>query len=326
MKTTSYSIFSYRDHILAYPYGYIGSTKPITQKMDVYDSDIKKIVSKKIAYVEGLYTIFDEAIINAMEHSKRDKTMTKLCVNINQEEGSISVYNNGAKCIPVEKHRGCDCYIPESVFTNLNQSCNCFDKNINLGIKKTVIMSSRVEITIGDSQNLKEFSMICTDNMYNKTLPIIEKLDEGSESFVKIKFIPDYKKFGLTCLTDDMLSLFKKRVHDIAAIISAKVYLNGDVIQYKNFGEFASLYINHNGKYVYEKINDKWQIGVVASPDFRTISFMNGFSTFNSGSHTYYASGQIMCKLLKKRGHDTWDKNLAYFVFAQMNDVNFTSS
>ena len=64
---------------------------------------------RTINYVPGLYKIFDEILVkfiffkfqvNAADNYHRDKKMNTIKVNINPEEGSIKIYNNG-KGIPV---------------------------------------------------------------------------------------------------------------------------------------------------------------------------------------------------------------------------------
>ena len=47
------------------------------------------------AQVPGLYKIFDEIMVNAADNKQRDSSMTKIKVNIEPEEGRITVWNNG---------------------------------------------------------------------------------------------------------------------------------------------------------------------------------------------------------------------------------------
>ena len=43
----------------------------------------KKIIKKDITFVPGLYKIYDEILVNARDHSIRDKTCETIKVNIN---------------------------------------------------------------------------------------------------------------------------------------------------------------------------------------------------------------------------------------------------
>ena len=50
---------------------------------------------RKIAFVPGLYKIFDEILVNAADNKQRDSSMDYIKVDINAEEGSICVQNDG---------------------------------------------------------------------------------------------------------------------------------------------------------------------------------------------------------------------------------------
>lgn len=65
----------------------------------------------------------------------------------------------------------------------------------------------------------------------------------GSD-YTKIMFKPDFKRFQLTKLTPDMVSLLKKRVYDIAGIVKVKVYLNSKLIPIPSFKEYIKKYLS----------------------------------------------------------------------------------
>jgi len=47
-----------------------------------------------------------------------------------------------------------------------------------------------------------------------------------------ITFTPDLEKFGMTELTNDVIALLSKRVHDISGTVKhIKVFLNGNVFK-----------------------------------------------------------------------------------------------
>ena len=52
---------------------------------------------------------------------------------------------------------------------------------------------------------------------------------------------------------------------------------------------------------MYEKFNDRWEIGVALSPDgkFNQISFVNGICTTQGGRHVEYISGQVVKKIVE---------------------------
>ncbi len=125
---------THHEHILSTPDTYIGSAEADTKTMYVFDDETKKILKKDITYVPGLYKIYDEILVNARDHSIRDKTCKTIKVNIDKENGSIAVYNDG-KGIPVELHKELQIYIPEMIFGHLLTSSNYEQKGKIVGGK-----------------------------------------------------------------------------------------------------------------------------------------------------------------------------------------------
>lgn len=330
-------------HILQNPDMYLGNIVSDKMNMDVYDETTKKIVNKIIDYNPGLFKIFDEAIVNARDHSIKDPTMTELKVDINKEDGSITIYNNGNKGIPVEPHPDWeDIYVPEGVFCNFMTSGNFHRKNKTIGakngfgVKLLAVMSSHVDIEVVDANNKKKFTMTLTNNMYNKTTPLIENLKGKIQSYVKIRFIPDYDRFGVGCLSDDMISLFTKRVFDIAAVTNVNVFLNNEKINFKGFDDYIKMFYDddNNNPFVFDNISDRWKVGVVFDPEsgFMHRSYVNGICTFQGGSHLNHVVESVTSKLLThiteknksvKIKSSTIKDNLTFFVDSIIDDPKF---
>ena len=97
--------------------------------MWVFDRVKNGLVYKNITYVSiclsvsdqqvpGFYKIFDEILVNAADNKQNDPSMNTIKVNIDRENGSISVWNNG-KGIPVVIHKEYDVYVPTLIFGHL---------------------------------------------------------------------------------------------------------------------------------------------------------------------------------------------------------------
>jgi DNA topoisomerase-2 len=331
------------EHVLLVPGMYVGGMAPDQTNMDIYDKETKRIVNKLIEYIPGLYKIFDEAIVNARDHSVKDPTMKELRVIINQEEGSISVYNDGNKGMPVKEHAEWGCYVPEGLFTNFMTSGNFHRTNKTIGakngygIKLTSVMSSRSDIEVVDATNKKKFTMTTSNNMYDISEPVIEDLKGKIHSYVKFKFIPDYKRFGVNGLSDDMMGLFVKRVYDIAAVTKINVYLNDEKILIKGFDEYIKMFYDDNSyPFIYDDSNDRWKIGVVFDPDagYRQISYVNGICTFQGGTHVQHVVDGVVSKLntlISEKNKGTKIKssiikdNITFFIDAVIDDPDFPS-
>ena len=59
--------------------------------------------------------------------------------------------------------------------------------------------------------------------------PSISEFPSDAFDYTMVQFHPDFKKFGMKGFDDDIMSLMKKRVYDMAGCSpsSVSVYLNG---------------------------------------------------------------------------------------------------
>lgn len=343
------------EHILKKPNMYIGSIEKERSPMWVYNENNNNgseptIISKEIEYVPGLYKIFDEILVNARDHVVRCREenrepCTIIKVTINKEEGKITVWNNG-EGIPVVIHKEENMYVPSMIFGELLSSTNYNEEEQRkvggtngLGAKLTNIYSILFEVETLDSENNKFFYQKFTNNMYNKEKPVIAS-GRGKKSYTCVKFIPDFKRFGIDGLTDDIMSLFKKRVYDIAMTTSAKVYYNDMLIMENNFTKYVDLYFPDGSEHkkVFDIDNENWKVCVVYDPtdtlEHQNISFVNGICTYKNGTHVDYVSNQITNRLksivLKKIKNtnikpNIIKENLIFFVDACVINPDFDS-
>jgi DNA topoisomerase-2 len=161
------------EHILLRPDTYIGSVEKHTAQLWVYEDGA--MVSRSVTYVPGLYKIFDEILVNAADNKQRDPSMDSLRVEIDADEGRISVYNNGDG-IPVEIHQEEGVYVPEMIFGHLLTSSN-YDDNVKkttggrngYGAKLTNIFSTEFVIETADGRRQKKYKQvkfICSSRVF----------------------------------------------------------------------------------------------------------------------------------------------------------------
>jgi len=68
-----YKKYELLEHILALPDTYIGSIESQKINSYVFDSATNKMDTDELTYIPGLLKIFDEVIVNAIDHSMRLK-------------------------------------------------------------------------------------------------------------------------------------------------------------------------------------------------------------------------------------------------------------
>ncbi|THH17199.1 hypothetical protein EW146_g3569 [Bondarzewia mesenterica] len=287
----------------------------VTQHIWTYDSDTKRMVLRDVRYVPGFFKIVDEILVNAADNKINDSSMDTLKVDINIEQGTISVYNNG-RGIPIEVHSKEKIYIPELIFGHLLSSSNYDDEEKKLtggrngyGAKLANIYSTEFTIDTADKNTGQKYKQIWTNNMGTCGKAKITKNSRGEE-YTRVTFKPDLKRFGMETIDDDTVSLLKKRVFDMAGTIKdVKVILNDERIKVKNFKQYVEMYLNsaaavateNSGgaaqpkpSMIYEQINDRWEVAfAVSDGTFQHVSFANSISTIKGGTHVTTIADQI---------------------------------
>jgi len=311
-------------HILDNPDTYIGSTENVDSDMHIYEDSTERIISRTIEYNPGLYKLFDEAIVNARDHSKRmvqssvlDKQFVSYIKTLISEDGTITITNDG-NGIDIAKHPEYDLWIPEMIFAHLRTSTN-YDKTEKkivggkngFGIKLVFIWSTYGRIETVDHIRKLKYVQEYKNNMKIIEPPVITKLTGSVKPYTMVTFRPDYARLGMTGLSSDMVAMFKKRVFDIAAVTDhsikkVKVHykygkLDDLVVPIKNFQSYVDIYVGSKDetKRVYEQSDERWEYAVALAPkhEFTQISFVNGICTFKGGKHVEYIMGQLCRKL-----------------------------
>jgi len=357
MSKVKYEKVDQRTHVLLRGSMYIGSVEPDIIETYIYNSDNNIIEKRPIEYIAGLYKIFDEILVNAIDHivrlqeledndirqltsiNKKDKIhQTKnIKININKDNGEISVYNDGDG-ISIHKDEKHNIYVPEMLLGHLLSSSNYDDSKERtiggmngIGASAANIYSTKFIVETVDSHRELKYIQEFSNNMSNKTEPKITKYTKYP--YTKITFTPDYKRFKLDNLSDDMYSLMMKRAYDVCALTpsNVKVYLNDNEITIKCFEKYCNLYLN---KYKcdqvrhYELVNDRWEV-LIAEMDndieiendidansdtssikngklkkdrehkgFEQISFVNGIWTLRGGRHVEYIVNNFVKKFI----------------------------
>jgi DNA topoisomerase-2 len=367
-----------KQHVLDNPDTYTGSMDKTEYDTYIYDEESSSIIRKSLTIIPGLYKLFDEGIVNCRDHQVRmdskiankstEETgasadanakppipVSQISVSIS-EDGTITMSNDG-NGIDVVEHPEHKLWIPEMIFAHLRTSTNYNkqEKKIvggknGFGVKLVFIWSSWGKIeTVDHTRGLKyiqEFS----DNLNVIHKPKITK--SSVKPYTTITFKPDYKRLGIEALSSDMISLFKRRVYDIAAITSKKIKVkyNDVLVPVKNFQNYVDMYIGSKTKKddkeqgkdeqpeverIYEEANERWEYAVCLAPkeEFTQVSFVNGIFTGKGGKHVDYILNQIVRKITayitKKKKVDvnpsTIKEQLMLFVRCDIDNPSFDS-
>ena len=365
IKEEIYDKTDLHNHILTRPDSYIGSISSIKEYLYVpeeNDEGLMTMVYKPIEYVQGLYKIVDEVIVNARDqyvrlntsideqanpHSKKSKDipLSNIWITVDQKQGFISVKNDG-NGIPIRKHQTEDIYIPDMIFGYLLTSSNYKEgvrrfvggKN-GYGAKLANIYSTEFMVETVDHIHRKKYTQFYRDNMKVSEKPVI--VDNCTEDpYTTIKFHPDFKRFKIEGITDDFLQMIKARAYDIAGCTDKRVsvFFNGCIVRVADFEDYVMMHFPPEGRkeIIYKKINNNWEVAI--SPNFSTeltgkqISFVNGARTIKGGRHIQHVFNQLYTGInerLKKKKIDPLKEsvlryNMMIFVNCTIDSPEFS--
>ena len=307
-----------KEHIKDAPDTYVGAIEPDEVKNWSFKDD-GNLHFYSYIWTPAFYKLFDEAIVNCRDQFIRlqqkqnageDITpVTIIDVAVDKKTGIITLMNDG-NGIDVAQHPEHKLWIPEMIFGHLMTSTNYkkSEKKIvggknGFGIKLVFIYSKWARIETVDNFRKKRYIQEFKDNLDIIEKPKITKASKA-KPFVKISFLPDYERFGMEGITDDMFNLFKKRTYDIAAITdkSVKVRFNHSMVPIRTLEQYINLYIGDKSQTtrVFEKNGIRWEYCVCLSPvdEFTQVSFVNGVYTSKGGKHVEYILNQLVRKII----------------------------
>ena len=328
-----YQKMDHREHVLARPGMYIGSVDEDVYTTWVADisSEEPRIVKREVRVVPGLYKIFDEIVVNAIDHAtrlKQNSTPTthhvkQIKIDIDRTTGKIQVWNNG-EGIDISLHPTENVYYPELIFGHMLTSSNYDDTEERViggtngvGAKAANIFSTEFTVETIDHTKKKIYTQTFRNNMTQIDKPVIKACSKLP--YTQITFTPDYQRFKMpNGLSDDMYAVLLKRCYDVAAVTDSDVtvFVNGKKLEYKSFERYVDLYLGAKGEHprFYEAINERWEVIASALPasapiGFDQVSFVNGIWTYRGGKHVDYIQNQIVSKLCevankKRKGLD----------------------
>jgi DNA topoisomerase-2 len=127
--------------------------------------------------------------------------------------------------------------------------------------------------------------------------------------FTSVEFVPDFKRFGMKGMSDDMVQLLKKRVYDMAGILKVKVILNGKEVKLRSFSQYVDMYLGEAAEQKITESEPRWKVVLVPQSDgqFQQVSFVNSICTYKGGSHVNYIMDQVTTAVLaalKKKHKD----------------------
>lgn len=301
-----YTVLDPVEHVRLRPDTYIGTREPVTRDCWVADAVEGPIVRRSITFNPGLYKIFDEALVNAIDHSKRDDALTYVKVSV--DGGRVRIKNDGTPIPVVKHHQMTELYVPVVVFgvllsgNNFDDSRERYTGGRNgLGVKLANILSKRFEIEVVDAERKLKLTHAWRAGMDTRAADTkVKRLADSSKerSSVTVTFVPDFEYFGEAgeAFSEDTVALFRRRVMDAAGCTPRpSISFDGKTIKVKRFADYVRLYVP-SGAFV-EHIAGPWRLAVCRAPEgsgYSHVSSVNGVSTALGGTHVDAACTALM--------------------------------
>jgi DNA topoisomerase-2 len=328
------------EHVLKRPDSYVGPVEIGSEPYWIFQKTDNQFKKKSLNYSPALLKIFDEILVNAIDrNSLHPKSCTLISAGIDKETGAVTIENNGPLGgVGVRMHEKEGIWNPELTFGHLLTSTNYDDNKKRIvggrngyGAKLTNIYSSEFSIVIKDGETKQCYTQKWNNNMTVCHPPKITK-HSASTSSVSITFIPDWKRFGMNKMDNNIYKIFEKRVWDanICTTPNCKVKFQGDALPKTSFEAYAKM---HEGvSEVSSVTTDRWSVCIGPSENgLEQVSFVNGICTTKGGTHvdhvaSYIASGIIdeMAKKIKLKPQQV-KNTFNIFVKATLENPTFSS-
>lgn len=294
---SKYKRLNHIEHVYLRPGMYVGDITNNESDLFLYNNLTNKIEKKTVLFNKGFAKLYDEILTNASDHAIRTKKVKNIWIDVNDK--SVKIKNDGPG-IDIKKQD--NIWIPQMLFAELLTSEN-YDDSVDrvvgglngLGAALVNIFSDKFIINCADGK--KKYVQVCEKGLSKINKP---KITDIKQSYTEIEYFPDFEKFNLTEIDENMLSFFKTRAIDTSAYLgNVNVYFNGELIKVKNIKDLVSSYYNNTVEYFEEVIDKNYKIAIVENKEdiFAQTSILNGISTYEGGTHVNNIANQLVSGL-----------------------------
>jgi len=243
-----YKILTQIEHVLLRSDMYIGSLEPETvSRIVTEDKEVKEL---NVVCSKAFLKIVDEVISNAQDYQATDPTVSSITLNVNKENGWIKVVNNGKTTVSTKPFESSDKVVAQVVYGVLLSGSNFDDDQKRtwlgrngVGVKLTNIFSKEFVVDLCDPETGEEHIIVWKDNMKKEDKHTVKKYSK-KKACTTVLFLPDYERFKMSLpLSDDVCSLLKGRMQDLAFLTNKKVNVcfNDEQIIYSDLKSYVSM-------------------------------------------------------------------------------------
>tara|TARA_B100000787_G_scaffold169987_1_gene163296 strand:- start:7542 stop:10781 length:3240 start_codon:yes stop_codon:yes gene_type:complete len=301
---SSYQQLTPQEHVELRPEMYIGNCETRSDELFVVNSS-DRIVRKTCTTNDGLLKLYNEALDNAVDNTRRSPPTSHIQVSLSLK-GDFVVRNNGAH-IPVRQQNGV--WIPTMIFSKPLSGSNFEDEKQaregagmnGWGIKLALMLSDVSSIEILDPVEGQKLVQSWGDGVRETSGPkVTKKKSKHSGWTTTVRFQPKLERFGIgEAQMSAITSQVETRLLQISATNGVKITFNGAKIQTNTFKKYVESF-DCVDKLVYEKVNQYFEYGFALSDGaFTHQSFVNDLCTTDGGTHVKVVETQVVDALLE---------------------------
>lgn len=282
-------------HILQRPAMYIGGMSPAENDVWLLNDD-GTISYKKVSYTEGLLKICNEVIDNSIDEGIKTSWSFSNKIKINISKDTFSCEDNG-RGIPVVKDASGEWMCVNAVCKPMSGSNFEDDATRDtigtngIGAKGSNIFSKKFECITCDGRN--RMKITCTNNRSTEKHSL---LTATAKTGTTITFSPDFERFGVASFDENIISLIRTRLRFLSWFFpKCTISLNSEKINIRA-KDLASMFPQP----VVTLNNDNVYIAVYPSEEPYALSYVNGISLRNGGTHVNYVLGKLIADIREK--------------------------
>lgn len=351
----TYEWLSAKDHVKKRVGMYVGSHHVSEMCGHAFhvSEESKKLTTSTISCTTNpvIFKLFDEAVSNALDNSRKDETQKYIKATVNPETGTFSVTNDG-KSIPVKLWENTDRYLIEILFSETNAGSNFAEERgktlgmNGLGITVTNILSEWFEVFVVNVEEGKKYKQKFTNNASIIGKPKISDVAKSdTKSSVTVTWKPDITRFNVTLPFDeDVVKLLSTRMYDVAACSrpNLSVYFNDKKLAIKSMKDYSTALggviigsdkVQVNDETVFEICVSS--VNQNSNDESRVVAFVNGIQC-SQGTHVdlvhrrlLEALNEIVKKRMKKSAQNVrpqlLKESLVLLINLNIDNPSFTS-
>lgn len=273
-----------------------GSKLPTETNDLIYEEN--KLKFKSVIYPPALVKMFDEVIVNALDHMISSEKVTYIDILFDQN-GMFTITNDGAG-IPITIHEEAtkyfkkDVYIPTLIFQELYQGSNYNNNTAIVGGTNGIGAKVCNYHSISFNVKVKTNGVLFAQSWKNGIPGDYMILPEKGPNFVEVKFLPNYYELFKYNTISELQPLLSQLIYvrtklasayiDFASIkIKPKITYNGNIIKSSLCSLMCDLFDNPQTKsFIISTKNKKYYdmgVDLILSStlsNFKSICLING--------------------------------------------------